>query len=160
MSTFPTVSWGATRATFVLAGGALPEGPPVLAVVVFARSDGLFLLADIQGRGWCIPGGHLISGEAREDAARRETWEETGARLGELSLLGHYVLADTATGSTQLAPAFVADVTSIGPLPTGTESLGVRTASLDDLPSVYYVWDALLEKVFRLAQDAGSGDSA
>ncbi len=33
---------------------------------------------------WILPGGGAHAGEALEDTARREVYEETGARLGEL----------------------------------------------------------------------------
>jgi predicted NUDIX family NTP pyrophosphohydrolase len=38
---------------------------------------------------WSIPKGLPSDGEDLQDAARRETWEETGIRAGELSPLGH-----------------------------------------------------------------------
>jgi predicted NUDIX family NTP pyrophosphohydrolase len=37
---------------------------------------------------WSIPKGLPDPGESEEDAARRETWEETGVRAGELTYLG------------------------------------------------------------------------
>jgi predicted NUDIX family NTP pyrophosphohydrolase len=38
---------------------------------------------------WSIPKGVPDDGEDLQDAARRETWEETGVRAGELAPLGH-----------------------------------------------------------------------
>jgi predicted NUDIX family NTP pyrophosphohydrolase len=38
---------------------------------------------------WGIPKGEPNDGETPEAAARRETWEETGVRAGELIDLGH-----------------------------------------------------------------------
>jgi len=40
--------------------------------------------------GWFMPGGGLKRGETLEQAARREAFEETGAELGEISLMGAY----------------------------------------------------------------------
>ncbi|UII56634.1 NUDIX hydrolase [Cytobacillus spongiae] len=39
---------------------------------------------------WCIPGGMLEIGETFEEAAKRETFEETGLRVSELNLFGIY----------------------------------------------------------------------
>lgn len=38
--------------------------------------------------GWFLPGGGLERGETLEEAARREAWEETGAELGKIDLVG------------------------------------------------------------------------
>jgi predicted NUDIX family NTP pyrophosphohydrolase len=38
---------------------------------------------------WGIPKGYPNEGEPLEDAARRETWEETGLVAGELTAIGH-----------------------------------------------------------------------
>jgi 8-oxo-dGTP pyrophosphatase MutT (NUDIX family) len=40
--------------------------------------------------GWFMPGGGLKRGETLEQAARREAYEETGAELGEMTLMGAY----------------------------------------------------------------------
>jgi len=40
--------------------------------------------------GWFMPGGGLKRGETLEQAARREAFEETGAELGNLQLMGGY----------------------------------------------------------------------
>lgn len=175
---FPSVQWGETSATFVPLGGALPEAP-ITAALVFALQAGAFVLADIAGRGWCIPGGRLEPGETPEQAAHRETHEEIGAILGPLEPLGHYILSPIANPTTvttspgsedaveqtsqsvavphtqtpdarlRLAIAYRAEVETLTPLPAGTESRGVRRCSFTDLPTVYYAWDPLLEAMFH-----------
>ncbi len=46
-------------------------------------------MTNLNTRGWDIPGGHLEEGESPEVAMRREVWEETGARLSNVRLLGY-----------------------------------------------------------------------
>src|SRR5690349_51758 len=89
---FPVVTWGAFAVTFQ--PSLPPPGVRPAAVVVFALHDGKFLLADILDRGWCVPSGRLEHGEAPSEAAARETREEIGGELEEVTLIGHYTLKD------------------------------------------------------------------
>ena len=147
---FPTVQWGRQTATFFAADG-LPESPSCFAALVFAIQDGEFLLADIAGRGWCIPGGRLEAGETPAQAARRETREETGATLGPLHLLGYYLVTENADSIQRLIPAYRAEVVSLEALPHGTESQGICRVRYEEIPARYFSWDALLAAVFALA---------
>ncbi|MEW6030886.1 MAG: NUDIX domain-containing protein [Chloroflexota bacterium] len=58
--------------------------------VMLVRDGQVLLVRHTYVGGWYLPGGGLKRGETVEDAARREVREETGAVLGEVSLLGIY----------------------------------------------------------------------
>lgn len=149
MDAYPEARWGDSRATFIPASLPLPA-IAVRAALVFATASAGFLVADIRCRGWCIPSGRIEAGESSEMCARREAYEEAGAELGTLTLLGRYIIRpDTRTAYG--ADAFLARVQGIGPLPAGSESHGVRAATLGELPALYYRWDPLMEAVFRYA---------
>jgi len=119
-------------------------------VIVFARNGEGFVLGDVKGRGWCTPSGRIEAGETTIDAAMRETREEIGASLRDPRLIGHYILRYD-NGTTSRLPAFVGFAEDMRALPRGSESRGVRTIALQDLPHHYYRWDDLLARVFSYA---------
>lgn len=152
MSTpFPTVLWGHKEATFLPAGTPLPEASRIAAVLVFAMHEGRCVLADIAGRGWCIPSGRIEPGETLELTARREAREEAGLLLGRLECIGHTLLRDVETKEVEAVPAFLATVQAFEPLPPGFESGGIRLAQRAELPDCYFLWDNLLAAVFDYA---------
>lgn len=67
----------------------LPPGELIDTAFVLAFAGDRLLQAHLVQRGWDLPGGHVEAGETPEDAARREVYEEAGARLGPLHLLGY-----------------------------------------------------------------------
>jgi 8-oxo-dGTP pyrophosphatase MutT (NUDIX family) len=74
---------------------AQPELPPVIeAAGVIARSpQGRVLMVRQTDNGlWTFPGGKLKEGETAEQAAWRETFEETGRRLGDV---GRFLMCRT-----------------------------------------------------------------
>lgn len=67
----------------------LPPLRLISTAFVLAFAGERLLQTRLVRRGWDLPGGHLEAGETPEAAARREVYEETGARLGQLYLLGY-----------------------------------------------------------------------
>lgn len=67
----------------------LPPLETIATAFVLAFSGEEIVMSQLVDRGWDIPGGHVEAGESAEEAARRELYEETGARVGALQLLGY-----------------------------------------------------------------------
>jgi 8-oxo-dGTP diphosphatase len=144
---FPQAVWGQSSVSFA-PGEDVPA--QFAAVVVFAIHEDGFVLANIHGRGWCVPSGRPEGGETALETAIRETAEEVGAALRDPILIGVYTLREPG-GSIRHVPAFVGQVDVLGPLPEGTESRGVRVANRDELPQLYWLWDDLMAQMFDYA---------
>ena len=66
--------------------------------------DRVLLLRHTYMPGWHFPGGGVEPGETAEEAARRETEEETGLRVeGQMTLLGLYLQKNEATNRDHVA---------------------------------------------------------
>jgi 8-oxo-dGTP pyrophosphatase MutT (NUDIX family) len=58
--------------------------------VMMFKEGKVWLVRQTYLPGWFMPGGGIKKGETLEEATRREAREETGAELGELTLMGAY----------------------------------------------------------------------
>ncbi len=72
-----------------LLSSVLPPLELITCAFVLAFDGDHLLLSHLKERSWDIPGGHREPGESLEETARREVYEETGARLDRLELLGY-----------------------------------------------------------------------
>ena len=58
------------------------------AILVLDDQNRLLLMKRSDNEYWSVPGGSTEPGEVVENAAKRETFEETNLEIGELSLFG------------------------------------------------------------------------
>ena len=65
--------------------------PKTLGVRVMLIKNGeVLLVRQTYMSGWYMPGGGVKRGETVEEAVRREAYEEIGAQMGALNLIGTY----------------------------------------------------------------------
>jgi len=73
----------------IVLSSQLPPRELIATALVLAFDKDRLLQTNLVSRGWDIVGGHIEPGESPEEAARREAYEEAGARLRELHVLGY-----------------------------------------------------------------------
>ena len=84
--------------------------------VISARCGDKWLFCRHKQRStWEIPGGHREPGEAIDDTARRELYEETGAIEYTISPICIYAITHRKTGEEKHGMLFYADITSFEP---------------------------------------------
>ncbi|AQQ52749.1 NUDIX domain-containing protein [Planococcus lenghuensis] len=97
-------------------------------VIVLAQYEGKWLLTDHPVRGLEFPGGKRERGETLEEAAVRETYEETGGVLKSLKWVGEYkVMAERPFVKT----AFLAIVERLEKIPLAETRGAVLVKELD-----------------------------
>lgn len=93
-----------------------PAGIPLTYVVIVARHNGKWVLVRHKERNtYEIPGGHIEVGEDYTSAAKRELYEETGAKDFTLDFVSVY----TVTRNDKISGGylFFADIKEISELP-------------------------------------------
>jgi 8-oxo-dGTP diphosphatase len=160
--TFPRVYWPLWDVDVdFLPGSELPPGSNgnIYAVIVIAFFGERVVMADIRGRGVCVPSGKLEPGETIDQAAVRETFEETGAHLdsNRRQLFGCYRMTSRKAASGEqprqirYSVCFVAEATHFEPIPPSSESDGYFLLAPEDVADHYFIWDDLLAAVFDFA---------
>ncbi|MDP9274094.1 MAG: NUDIX hydrolase [Chloroflexota bacterium] len=80
----------------------MAEGPRISAVVACVDGAGRVLIvkqtAGPFAGAWLLPGGNVEPNERLEDAARRELFEETGYRAGDLRPVARYEVRSVPAG--------------------------------------------------------------
>lgn len=92
------------------------ERPPIAAAVVVLDGQVLLVRRRVEeGRlSWQFPAGKLEFGESGDDAAVRETFEETGVIVGAISRLGARVHPDTGRTMLYVACEVIGGAAAIG----------------------------------------------
>ena len=106
-------------------------------VVIFCRYQGQWMFCRHKERTTIeTAGGHIEPGETPLDAAKRELWEETGAKKAEVTPLFDYVAEDKKGGSSGVV--FLAEIETLGELPPQFEMAERRF--FDRLPDDPGIW--------------------
>ena len=99
-------------------------------VVVFSRMNGRWLFSRHRERStWETQGGHIEPGETPLEAARRELYEESGARAFTITPMFDYWAGDDE--GSAVGAVFLAEITALDALPD-SEMAEVR--AFDGLP--------------------------
>lgn len=109
------------------------------------------LVADIIGRGWCIPSGRVEAHETSREAVHREALEEGGAILKDVQYIGCYQIADRA--QVRWADCYVARISKLVDIVMTEESQARKLVTLDELPDIYHLWNPLTKRVFEHSWD-------
>lgn len=97
--------------------------------------DRVLLLRHTYIPGWHFPGGGVEPGETVEEAARRETEEETGFRVeGPMSLLGLYLQVNEATNRDHVAVCVGRAHSMVRPFKANGEIAEIGWFGFDALP--------------------------
>ncbi|MFN8220802.1 MAG: NUDIX domain-containing protein [Fimbriimonadales bacterium] len=147
MKRFPSGKYGRQTLTFHPAPFRAPLR--AFAGLVFPWQEERVLLCDILGRGWCIPSGRVEPEEESIEAVRREALEEAGAYLDNLQYIGCYQILER--NETRWADCFTASVADLTDIQITAESRAREFYSMEQLPSIYHVWNELTDQVFRHA---------
>ena len=99
--------------------------------VMMLRDEKVWLVRQTYMPGWFMPGGGVKKNETLEEAARREAREETGAELGELTLMGAY--SNFTEWKSDHNILFLCSEFQFKDRPDG-EIAELRAFDLDDLP--------------------------
>jgi 8-oxo-dGTP diphosphatase len=115
------------------------QDPKLAVAVLAAYAGGLVLqrrtIDPGMGR-WTFPSGYVERGERVEDAAVRETFEETGLEIRLTRFLGLY----SHTGNPVVLAVYAADVVG-GSIAASAESDEVASFAPDDLPELAFEHD-------------------
>lgn len=117
------------------------QNPRVIVSCIVAVGEKILMgrRAEEPGRGrWAPPTGFLECGETLQQAAARETFEETGARVDPDSLDLTAVINLTAI--QQVAVAFRVDLPAAPVLRPGPECLEVAFLTEDEVPEGDFAW--------------------
>jgi len=95
------------------------------------KDNRVWLIRHTYLSGWFLPGGGLKRNETLEEAMRREAFEETGAELGDVKLLGMF--SNFVQWKSDHTAAFFCGDFKITGKPDG-EIAEIKSFPLDNLP--------------------------
>lgn len=148
------------RSTCATCGVIAYENPRLLVSTIVAWDEQILLCLrahpPAEGR-WGLPGGFMECGETLEEAAARETWEETGVRLSPRDLQLHTLA--TLPELSEVYVGFVAEVQT-PELVCGSECREVRFFDEASVPWSHLTYPDVEHYLRRYFEERRSGTSA
>jgi ADP-ribose pyrophosphatase YjhB (NUDIX family) len=150
-----------SRAVCAQCGSIAYRNPRVLVSTIVAAAEEVLLcrraVAPAAGR-WAPPGGFLECDEALEEAAARETFEETGISLNPRQLRLHAV--STLPEISEVYVGFLAEVSERPELVCGLECAEVRFFREDAVPWADLAYPDIGNYLRRYFRERRSGEQA
>jgi ADP-ribose pyrophosphatase YjhB (NUDIX family) len=116
---------------------------------IFDEQGRILLVQRADDALWCLPCGWLEPGESPDEAAVRETREETGLEVRVVQLVDLFSRKAGVDGAVHSLVAAIYLCERIGgTLQTSHESLAVRYWDIDDVPA----WHSIQERYARAAR--------
>ncbi|HWI46924.1 MAG TPA: nucleoside triphosphatase YtkD [Rummeliibacillus sp.] len=119
-------------------------------VLVLAKYEGTWLLTEHPERGYEFPGGKVEDGETLEEAAVREVFEETGAKISNAEWLATYIVHENIPFTKAV---FTATVQEFDPNHPNMETNGAVLMTEEELSAntrlSFYMKDLGMKKILE-----------
>lgn len=156
---FPTTSWGSESLIRFEATEYLPPAELTCIAGGFVFHEDKLVLANVPGRGWEMIGGRVDVGEDPEETFRREAFEQVGAELAEVKMIGVIRIEHQGPEPPNCpypypvgyGVQFIGIVEHLHPFSGSENSLGRSLISKDGVKHHYFQWDEYAEAVFNYA---------
>ena len=110
---------------------------------------------------WALPGGFVDEGERVAHAAARELAEETGLKLGSLSLLGVYDTPGRDPRGWTVSVTYLAKLPTQTPVTGGDDAREARWFGADTLPKLAFDHATIIgDALVRWAEEPDGGHPA
>lgn len=128
-----------------------PQNPYLTVDIIIEIDDGVLLIERKNPpHGWAIPGGFVDYGEAVENAAKREAFEETGLDIANLHLFGVYSDPRRDPRFHTVSIVFLATARLTTTLQAGDDAINAKIYSEENLPdNIVFDHKRILKDYFR-----------
>ncbi len=109
----------------------------------------LFVNRGVNPLGWALPGGYVDSKETPWQAAIREVWEETGAKVELIEQFCVYPFVRNETGCTAITIVYLAKIISTEKLKANSDVIDLMFKRLDDCPDLIKAHQAILSDYLK-----------